>query len=277
MTNNKGMFATKSKAQSVDINSKDYLDSLYTEFSNSRTLDDLKQRIQQCVTTLGFTDFIFMRLERGWHTNATQGLLHSLPDELMRIYHENNMHVYDLMIPYGKSNTQPIFSSQVYGYIDNAPFDIDLTRKNRTLCQLYRRFEYFEHYVTPIHAFNGNGNVQLMLTNKGMDKEDFQTKVTPIMPACRFLCKAIDTVTTKNFRSSFIDMKDSPVSITPKPLSILNRLANHDISITELAKDMCISPITAHQHIAAARKALGVQTNIAAIVKAVKAGLINLD
>ena len=277
MVNSKGMLSKKGNAQSADVNSKDYLDSLCAEFSNSRSLADLKQRILQCVTTLGFTDFIFMRLERGWHTHASQGLLYSLPDELMRIYHENNMHSYDLMIPYGKSNTQPIFSSQVYGYIDEAPFDIELTRKNRTLCQLYRRFSYFEHYVTPIHAFNGNGNVQLMLTSRGVEKEAFQSRITPMMPACRFLCKAIDSVSTKKFRSSFIDTKDSPVSITPKPLSILNRLANHDISITELAKDMCISPITAHQHIAAARKAFGVQTNIAAIVKAVKAGLIHLE
>lgn len=282
MTTNKGMLFSVKKTQnnevnSLDLTSEEHLKTLCDELTDTRSLDDFKQQILKIVTAMGFTDYLFVRLERAWHSHSHQGLLYSYPKELMRVYHESAMYTGDLMIPYGKTNTQPIFSSQVYGYIDNAPFEIEFIQKNRALCQLYRRFSYFEHYVTPMHAFNGNGNVQLILTSRDLEKDKFQSMVVPVMPLCRYLCKAIDSVSTKNFRSAFIDTQDNPINITPKPLRILNRLANHDISITDLAKEMCISPITAHQHIAAARKALGVQTNIAAVVKAFKAGLITIE
>ena len=281
MATNKGMlFSVKSKKGggiSLNQNNEEHLRMLRCKLADSRTMTDFKQRIHKIVNAMGFTDFIFMRMERNWQSNSQQGLLHSLPAEFMRIYLANCMHAYDLLIPYGKNNTQPIFSSQAYGYIDNAPFEIDLVQNNRTLRQLYRRFRYFEHYVIPMNACDGGGNVQLILTDRGADKSDFQSKVTPMMPACRLLCNAIDTVSTKIFPSSFINSKNTAVNITQKSLRLLKNMANHDCSITQLAEEMCISPITAHQHIAIARKALGVQTNIAAIIKAFKAGLINFE
>ena len=247
------------------------------DLAYSRNISDLTQRIKKIVTDLGFSDFLFMRLERVWQTESSSGLLYSLPKELMRIYHEEHMHKTDLMIPYGKANTQPIFSSQIYGYINSAPFEMELTNNNRLLLQLYKRFGYFEHCAIPAQAFNGNGHVLLILTSTGVKKHDFQSMATPKMPACRSLCKAIDTVTSKKFKSQFIDKADHPISLPRKPLDALRRLARSDKPITEIAYEMCISPITAHQHIATARKALRAKTNIGAIIKAVKAGLINID
>ena len=251
--------------------------ALHSELSYSRTLDDFTQRIQKIIGDIGFSDFMFIRLNRLWLDDSRHGLLHSFPDELMRIYHERKIYETDLILLYGKDNTQPIFSSEVYDYIDKAPFEIGLVKKNRTLLQLYRRFGYFEHYVIPIPALNGSGNVQLLLTRNGIDKKKFQSLAEPVLHSCRSLCKAIDSVSTTRFRSSFIDSENNPVSITRKPLHILHQLANTDMNIKEPASEMSISPITAHQHIATARKVLRVKTNIAAVTKAIKSGLITLD
>ena len=62
--------------------------------------------------------------------------------------------------------------------------------------------------------------------------------------------------------------------ITPQPLRVLAALANSDLPITELAEKLFISPITAHQHITAARKAMGTRTNVGAIKRAMQLGMI---
>ena len=70
---------------------------------------------------------------------------------------------------------------------------------------------------------------------------------------------------------------DHNYKITRKQLEVMHRLINTDSTITEIAGEMCISPITAHQHISGARKSFGAKTNIGAIVKAVKAGVLSID
>jgi DNA-binding CsgD family transcriptional regulator len=261
----------------ADSDADAHYKALCTELSQAHTLEEFRERIHHIVKGMGFTDFLFVRLERVWQIGSERGLLHSLPEELMRAYHEEYLYEHDLVIPYGKSNTQPIFSSQIYGYVDDAPFEMELTRKNRLLQKFYRRYRYADHYIIPTPAVNGSGHVQLLLTSADTSKREFQAAITPATPTCRSLCKAIDSITTRKFRSTFIDKNDTPVSMTRKPQHMLRQLANNDMSITELAKEMSISPITAHQHIAAARKALGVNTNIGAVVKALKSGLIQLD
>lgn len=275
LKNNKPISSLESINGSLDRES--YYRDVCDELMRSRTIDELALRIHDIVKDLGLTDFLFMRLERQWRTDSKCGLLFSLPQELMHAYHEEHMYDIDLVLPYGKANTQPIFSSQIYEYIDNAPFELDLTQKNRRLLKLYKRFNFLEHAVLPMTACNDSGNVLLMLTSAGTGKEALQQQITPIMPKCRLLCKAIDFVCTKMFQSTFIDKKDNPIAITRKQLTLLRRLVNSDITISNLASDMCISPITAHQHIAAVRKALHVKTNIGAVVKAIRAGLVRLE
>jgi Autoinducer binding domain len=251
--------------------------ALCQELSSAHNLNRFKNLILGIVNRLGFSDFIFIRLERDWQPGSKRGLIHSFPKEMLNEYQENFLYNHDLLLSYGKANTQPIFGSQIYGYVDDAPFEMELTTKNRQLRKFYRRHQYAEHLLVPSAAINGNGNVQLILTSSGKSKEEVQATATPVIPICRALCKAVDSVSTTKFRSSFIDKKDAPLLLNPKPLAMLQALANTDSSITQIAKNLCISAITAHQHVATARKTLGVSTNIGAIVKAVKAGLIQID
>jgi Autoinducer binding domain len=107
----------------------------YTEFSadlsRSRTLDQFSRRIHKTVKTLGFSDFVFMRLERSWQGDSQQGLLSSLPPMWWQQYQNDRLYKSDLMIAYGKANTHPIFSSHLYEYIEAAPFELALTTHNR--------------------------------------------------------------------------------------------------------------------------------------------------
>ena len=215
-------------------------------------------------------------MERCWRSGLQKGLLTSFPLLWLQCYQNNKLNEVDLLLSYGKTNTDPIFSSHIYQYIDTAPFNIPLTDNNRRIYQLYKRFDYFEHYAIPMPACNGHGQVLLLLTSVGIDTQKFRANVEPISSACHSLCKAIDTVSTQKFCSSFIQKCDQPLFVTRKQLNLLRNLANEDDTIAALAKKLCISPITAHQHLAGAKKSLQVKTNIRAVVKAIKAGLISI-
>ena len=257
------------------------IDTTYKNFciklSRARCVNDLSWLVNGELCEMELDDFLFIRLERQWPTQSNNGMLFSLPEEMIRAYCEERLFKSDLLLQYGKENTQPIFSSQIYGYIDAAPFDMDLTQKNRQMVQLYRRFGYSELCAIPAPAYNGSGHVMLIVTYSGRDVDEFRARMISMMPGCRSLCNAIDSVSTKKFRTSFIDPVDCPGILTRKPLAALRMLATEDKTITDIAQDLCISPITAHQHLAAARKALGVKTNVAAVVKAIKLGILDVN
>lgn len=249
---------------------------LCDELSAAYTINELQQHILKLVKELGFSDFLFLRTNRNWYSDTQYGIMSSLPRELTDPYQHERLFEHDLVLSYCKDNVQPILASHIYDYIDNAPFDTALTRSNRTVLKSYQRFGYFDQYVVPIPAVNGHGNVMLSLLSRDVSKADFQNLVHTTGTLCRTLCKAIDQITTKRFRSQFICGNEQPAALTGKALQALVLLTRHDARLATIAEQMHVSPITAHQHISKARKALGVKTNIAAVVKALQLGLIRL-
>ena len=92
------------------------------------------------------------------------------------------------------------------------------------------------------------------------------------------LAEAIDQISATNF-PDFFTVKRRAVKdvVTPKPLRLLNTLAKQNITLKEAASKLCISQDTANKHIAAAKTALGANTQAAAVYLAIKAGLIDCD
>ncbi len=66
-------------------------------------------------------------------------------------------------------------------------------------------------------------------------------------------------------------------NITPKQYFLLKEYSDADVTAEELAKTMCLSTITVHQHLSALRKRLHVKTTVGLVVKAHRLGIINLD
>ena len=251
--------------------------TLCTDLGRSRTLADLTESIGTVINRLGFSHFQFIRLERHWPSGSQRGWLSSFPSLYRQCYLESKLYEVDWLLAYGKTNAGPIFSSHIHDYIDAAPLDVPVLQGNRHVFQLYKRYKFYDVYAVPLPAHNGHGQVLLLLGCEGMDSETFHSLVSTVSSHCHLLCKAIDTISTQRFRTAFIQCDEQPTILTPSQLRVLRGMANEDHSITALAKQLCISPITAHQHIAATRKALGVHTNTRAVVKAIKAGLITLQ
>ena len=93
----------------------------------------------------------------------------------------------------------------------------------------------------------------------------------------QLLCDAIDRRVYRKFPSELLgDERLLPraITINPRPLEVLEMLANNDMNITQVAGALGINVVTANRHLQAARRAYGVKTNYAAIRQAILNKLI---
>ena len=247
-----------------------------SELRRVKNIDDFKHRILRVINRLGFSDFSFGLVDRDWEHEDDQ-TISSYPEEYQRIYKEEQLYMYDMLIEYARESNHPVFTSQVYDYYCNAPFNTEVTCINRAIRQLHHSLGFFENYAMPMIAQNGKDKLLLTLSQQGMATIAFQTKINSMSTSLRLLSHAINDVCSAKFPTLFEQPISQVVDIAPKPLRVLATLANEDLSITEVAKKLCISPITAHQHIASARRALNKNTNIGAIKEAIELGLISYN
>ena len=249
----------------------------YEKLKRVITISDLQLQITKIVNRLGLSDYTFVPLERDWEYEQQQGLLSTLPLEYWRLFRERELHTHDMIVSFFRDNTHPCHTSHIYNYYCDAPFDTEITRINRAIRQLQHSFGFFEQYAIPVVSADGSQRFLFMLAQQNVEAADFQNKTNGLVSQLRALGHAIQAVCEARFPNLFQRPAPTVVDIAPKPLRVLATLANNDLSITDVASKLCISPITAHQHIAAARKALNKQTNIGAIKEAVKQGLISYD
>ena len=249
----------------------------YTELKQARNIDALTMQIVKIIKRLGFSDYIFMPLEVDWDQEIQQHLLSTYPKDFWKKFRDKKLYTLDILNSFFQKNTHPIYTSNIYNYYCNAPFENDLVRTNRSIRQLYHALGFLENYTIPIPGNADNNRFLFTLSKKNMDPEHFQTSTNKVAPQLYALGQAIYKVCNARFPTLFEKPKKNIIDIAPKPLRVLATLANEDLSITGVANKLCISPITAHQHIAAARRALNKNTNIGAIKEAIGLGLIRYD
>jgi len=243
----------------------------YFGLSSAKDVGDFKRRISNIVKQLGFSDFGFVRLA---DVEGSRDLI-SIEDGLINTYDKYGLYEHDLVLHHAIEHTQPIFRSVVNEHVFEAPFDYgEHTRCMREAYELNKRYDYYDFYNVPIQACNENGNVVLSVTRRGLSPTQLKRRVRQCVSDLQLLCEAIDFVSTNKFADQLLEpnRKDGHViKINPRPLMVLDMLANSDMNITEVAKKMGINVVTANRHLQAARKAFGVRTNHAAI----KQGILN--
>ena len=249
----------------------------YNKLKRCDNVDDFKTDIIRIINQLGFSDFTFASLKRDWNYELKRGLLSTWPEEYWRVFTTEQLYTHDMLASFFRENSHPSHTSYIYNYYANAPFDDEVTKKNRMIRQLQHSFGFYETYAIPMQS-SGKTYV-FILSKQNMDSAMFQSLTNVKVTVLSSLGQAIHAVCSSRFAELF----EPPATITktadiaPKPLRVLTALANSDLNIAGVAKKLCISPITAHQHIAAARKALDKQTTIGAIKEAIRQGLIRYD
>ncbi|MEM8682173.1 MAG: autoinducer binding domain-containing protein [Pseudomonadota bacterium] len=268
---------SNASANPDDAVSDERLDSeygYYFELSSAKDLKDFKRRIDNIVKRLGFGDYGFVRLA---NVEESRELI-SIQDDLITAYDRGGLYEYDLVLLHAIEHTRPIFRSTVNEHVLEAPFTYgEHTRCMREAYKLNKSFGYYDFYNVPIKASNGNGNVVLSVTRRGLSPTQLKRQVQQCVTDLQLLCEAIDFVSISKHADKLLEPDDEEgrvIKINPRPLMVLDMLANSDLNITEVAAKMGINVVTANRHLQAARKAFGVKTNHAAIKQGIQNKLI---
>lgn len=246
----------------------------YSYLVCSETIADLKQRVEQSAVQLGFSTFIYFSLEC---VDKKPPVLCNVPLPLVTAYYSQRLYLNDMNLQRVRENVLPFYHATIHDYVSRAPFKSDMTRCMHTIFELNKQYGFYDYFVMPVNSRFGQRRCALVVTQRGLSPVELKSAVVGRETALRALAEAIDNVIARRFaelcHNPAVDgMAD--VSINPKPLRVLEALANNDVTINDVAEKLSISVVTANQHLKTVRKALGVKTNYAAIKKAIMANLI---
>lgn len=246
----------------------------FWELARAKDFHEFSQRIKSIINGMGFTDFAFPRLNT---TGMQLGTLYT-NQEIVDLHESEEFNGYNIVVKHAHVATTPIFSSTIEQYISNSPFETEIFKRNHAFYRVCKCYGYYDFYFIPIKAFNGNGNAMLSVTTKKMDSSGFQRQIAKHEQDLNQLAQAIEYIGTRKFPESFLNSKESSqITVTPKPLQLLNTLAKDNITLKIAASQLGISLDTANKHIANIKHALGANTQAAAVYRAIKEGLIEPD
>ena len=252
--------------------------SYFSQLSRSKDLNDFKQRILKAVNQMGFSDFSFIHMDASGDIDSL--VLSTIPRAISRSYFEQGLYQHDLIIPYANSRTRPIFRSELENYVNQAPFDNDMTETSHEIYKINKSHGFYDFFNMPSNSFDGSGKVMFLVTQRDGNPFDFRQRVMQCLRSLELLSEAIDILVGQRF-SDVIGLKKPPpktiYKINPAPLRVLQTLANNDLNIQCIAHKLCISVVTANKHLETARKSLGVRTNYAAIKRGLESGLIHFE
>ncbi len=248
----------------------------YRDLTSSKDMSEFMTRILSVVNRLGFSDYSFARLAL---KEDVERPLTTLPEDMPKSYREEAFYEHDLLLEYiASGHTAPLFQSDIRASIDRESIDAETYRRNHDIFEFNWSFGYHDSYLIPMHSHNATGPVLFSITSKDMDPADFQRRTNLCKPVLHLLGEAVDYIGTTKFPRFFLGQTDRrDIVITPRPLLLLSVLAREDLTLKEASDKLGISIDTANKHVAAAKKALGVNTQAAAIYSAIKEGLINIE
>ena len=255
-----------------------YKTGYYAELSNHierHGPQSLKKCIHSIVERLGFTHFSFINANRA---DVEQIILNTLPESIVLEYYNECLFDQDMIVQRALSHPQTGFvASSIHDYVNKAPFQSAMTRCMNCIYQLNKSHGFYDFYHIPMRCSPHNDiehRYLFSVTIRGLNPFDFGAKVLAAESSLVLLAEAIAQSVIHH--ASDLLPKDHPsvTTIRPKPLRVLNLLANSDCTIEQIANDLSISVVTANHHLKSIRNHFNVKTNYAAIKKALLTKLI---
>jgi DNA-binding CsgD family transcriptional regulator len=243
----------------------------YAELRRCSDGKDLNDRIHTIVKRLGFSDYTFINLDCA---NTAQHALSTLPRPMLRHYFERDLYTNDMVLQRGLNNDESFLSSTIHDYINRSPFSSDMTNTMANIYQLNKSYGFYNYFYVPIHK--DDRHFMLSVSTRGASPIEFLQHTKDAKESLILLCEAIEHMVTDQY-AKLLPRKKTDALINPKPLRVLNTLANNDLTIEQVAHKLCISVVTANQHLKTVRRSLGVKTNYAAIKRTISDGLIAFD
>jgi DNA-binding CsgD family transcriptional regulator len=243
----------------------------FAELNATRSEDELKAKILDIVNRMGFSDYSVVNLDCIYQP---QQQLSSQPPPLLKLYYERRLYTEDMILQRAINNTDPFLSSLIHEHVESAPYSSDMTRKMAAIYELNKSFGYYDCYHIPYKT--DNSYLLLSVVSRGVSPVDFRNLIKESKQSLQLLTDAVVFMLSNRF-SKLLPTRAEDLTINPKPLRVLNALANNDLTIEQVAQKLCISVVTANQHLKTVRTKLGVRSNYASIRRCILTGIIKFD
>jgi DNA-binding CsgD family transcriptional regulator len=243
----------------------------FAELDESRNEEELKENVLNIIKHLGFSDYSVVNLHCIYEP---QHQLSSMPTPLVRSYYENRLYTEDMILQTAINLAGPFLSSTIHDHVETAPYSSDMTRKMAAIYELNKSFGYYDCYHIPCKTHNRY--LLLSVVARGVMPNDYLKLIAETKLSLSLLMDAIVFVLRNRF-SKLLPVREEDLTINPKPLRVLNTLANNDLTIEQVAHKLCISVVTANQHLKTVRTKLGVKSNYASIRRCILTGIIKFD
>lgn len=254
--------------EGIPVSTLKYERELYRELSTCEDIDSLENRIATVLSRLGFAEYSFLRL------NAVSGTEALVPTGLLASYRDKAFLCGGLMLRAESDNTRNRHLSALYHFVASAPADL--------LCQHSGQYVFIVgssnegYYLALVGSPSVSRFISMSPLRQKADTQSFRQHIECHQYALDLLAIMIEAVGGSNFPDLFdVDKKEAQVTITPRPLRLLNILAKRDVTLRQAADILCLSPDTINKHVAAAKAALGTTTLPGTLWKAVGEGLID--
>ncbi|MEJ2444606.1 MAG: autoinducer binding domain-containing protein [Exilibacterium sp.] len=246
---------------------------IYSELAVVKTVEELKRRLLKVVNQLGFSDFFFTVLNK-----RKTGILTTFPTEIYRKYLTGDLSKSDLIMQHAGKSDSPVYLSTVAAYVSSSPLQNEVFVQNKKLREGLRSFGFHDTYNIPQNSPLDGKHAIFIVADKGASQERFRHKVERCKSLLYLVSEAISMIGTASFPNFFFgNGTGEKVALNQKPMRLLNTLAKENVTLKQAAVKLCISLDTANKHIAAAKTALGANTQASAIFRAVQEGLIQID
>lgn len=246
--------------------------SFYAELSVAETIEDFKRITQELVSKLGFSDFLFRVI-----TREDTGIMTTFSPEIYQNFVTGYNAYNSLLLQHIKNDNSPVFLSQITEFARLSPIKTTIFQLSHYFFEALQRHDFNDCYCMSRKSQVDARKVIFIVADKNILRDEFQQKVLLRQPILHLLGEAIAVIGSSRFPEYFFGPHENAITITPKPLRLLNVIAKQNITLKDAAKQLCISLDTANKHIAAAKSALGAKTLTSTIYKAVKEGIIEID
>lgn len=239
------------------------------QLANAKNISQFAGRIESLLLRFKIANYMYICLD-----NEPTILFTNMPHKFGNWYDVFQNIANDYACLYAKTNTKPIFRSQLQNYQDGSKVQTQDMVNNRLFFDMCASHGYVDSFIIPI-SFN-HRNV-FIVTSKLMHIDQFYETIKENYDDLWQLGFSIDGLVSYKFPDLYNSHYKFKSKLHKRPLELLRLMALKDMTMKEASIEMEISVHTADKHMAALKKHFGVNTIAQVVLRAVKHDYIMLE
>ena len=185
---------------------------------------------------------------------------------------------YDLMYQHLLTSSSCVYRSDVAKAARTSPTATTMLRQNQNIIAQLEQQAFYDAVGIPIGAEGGSNHAAFTLVARGIRSDDLKRLFLAHRDKLNSTIHAIEAIGNKRYPEQFSGQKKRFDKIKyGRPLRLLEAMVKHDCGIEQASASLQMSRTAGDKQLAKIRDYLGTRTNIGAISKAVKLGLIDCN